>query len=82
MFVIKSHKTRVKISKLHKLQGTFHNFIIFKGNKGKGCPNREPLTKIGEENARDPSVLLILRSPSILQSQSTFCFVTFLFQNV
>jgi hypothetical protein len=49
MFVIRSHKTRASISKLHKLQGTFHKFIIFKGNKGQGCPNGEPLTKTREK---------------------------------
>jgi hypothetical protein len=35
MFNIRSQKTRDSISKLHKLQGKFHRFIIFKGNKGK-----------------------------------------------
>jgi hypothetical protein len=49
MFVIRSHKKRASISKLHKLQGTFHNFIIFKGNKGQGCPNMDPLTKFREK---------------------------------
>jgi hypothetical protein len=49
MFVMKSYKTRVSISKLHKLQETFQKFIKFKGNKGKGCPNGEPMTKTREK---------------------------------
>jgi hypothetical protein len=37
------HKTRARVStpKLHKLHGTIHKFVKFKGNKEKECPKRK-----------------------------------------